>query len=575
MIRSCVTTVAVWISFTSSARSDDLPPDLALIPGNGVGFVHVKVGDGLDAAPPELKWAFAGVSPAEWAAFEDRFAFPAGAIDRVLVVIPNPESLASPGPMTGNPTAKSALVAVTFKKPLDPAAFGKSVFKEARTKTYRGKTYTFDDDPWSAALVLPGNQTVVVGSEDAILDLIDRADAKPESGPLDDVRAEAMKHSVVVAVNPSGVVPPGIPEPFAALAKTQRGLVKLDLTAKSVSVEVRLDYADAAGATAGQAALKDTITLARNAMQPAFQQMTVVIDKPGAADRKLGPDEFPERFAALLGFGALRQLDKTLEGLAVEKSGTSVGVALKDIPTSTGSLVLLSMGGITALGKSANSTFRMVAGNVKPAGGGPRELTPEEKRLIRIAKAMEAYHADKGHYPPPAIVGKDGTPLHSWRVALLPYLGDAEKALYKQFKLDEPWDSRHNKKLLAAMPDAFSKVHSYTMNYGRTGTLVVTGPGTVFDPKATVKKGDLADGGANTVLAYEPMSWEIGPEVRQVWWSKPADPAFVGGKPPAIFPGSDFSTVYVVTADGKTRLLTKREDEKRLAELFLRQGKAD
>lgn len=575
MIRPLLAGCATLVAIASSIRADELPPDLALIPGNGVGFVHVKFGDMLDAAPPELKWAFAGISPAEWAAFEDRFAFPAGAIDRVLVVVPNPESLASPGPMTGNPTAKSVLVAVTFKKPLDPAAFGKSVFKEARQKTYRGKTYTFDDDPWSAAYVLPGNQTVVVGSEDAILDLIDRADAKPEPGPLDDVRAEALKHSVVVAVNPSGVVPPGVPEPFAALAKARRGLVTLDLTAKSVSVAIRLDFADAAGATAGQAALKDTITLARNAMQPAFQQMKVVIDKPGAADRKLGPDEFPERFGALLGFGALRQLDKTLEGLAVEKSGTSVGVALKDVPASTGSIFLISVGGITALGKSANASFRMVAGNVKPAGGGPRELTPEEKRLIRIAKAMEAYHADKGHYPPPAIVSKDGTPLHSWRVAILPYLGDAEKALHKQFKLDEPWDSRHNKKLLAAMPDAFSKANSFTTNYGRTGTLVVTGPGTVFDPKATVKKGDLAEEGANTVLAYESMSWDASPGFRQPWWTKPADTAFVAGKPPAIFPGSDFGTVYVVTADGKTRLLTKRDDEKRLAELFLRQGKAD
>jgi hypothetical protein len=49
-------------------------------------------------------------------------------------------------------------------------------------------------------------------------------------------------------------------------------------------------------------------------------------------------------------------------------------------------------------------------------------------------------------YPTHAIYSKDGkTPLLSWRVAILPHLG--QEALYKEFKLDEPWDSENNKKL--------------------------------------------------------------------------------------------------------------------------------
>ena len=53
--------------------------------------------------------------------------------------------------------------------------------------------------------------------------------------------------------------------------------------------------------------------------------------------------------------------------------------------------------------------------------------------------------------PPAAIYSKDGKPLLSWRVAILPYLGLDN--LYKQFHLDEPWDSPHNIKL-SAMPVA-------------------------------------------------------------------------------------------------------------------------
>ena len=43
-----------------------------------------------------------------------------------------------------------------------------------------------------------------------------------------------------------------------------------------------------------------------------------------------------------------------------------------------------------------------------------------------------------------------GKPLLSWRVHLLPFLEENE--LYEQFKLDEPWDSPHNIKLLDQMP---------------------------------------------------------------------------------------------------------------------------
>src|SRR5262249_29159759 len=47
-------------------------------------------------------------------------------------------------------------------------------------------------------------------------------------------------------------------------------------------------------------------------------------------------------------------------------------------------------------------------------------------------------------------------PLLSWRVAILPYIG--QRALYQRFRLNEPWDSKHNKKLLAQMPKVFAPV---------------------------------------------------------------------------------------------------------------------
>ena len=58
----------------------------------------------------------------------------------------------------------------------------------------------------------------------------------------------------------------------------------------------------------------------------------------------------------------------------------------------------------------------------------------------QIGLALHNYHAANKTFPAHAIYSKDGkTPLLSWRVAILPYL--AEDAPYKEFKLDEPWDS--------------------------------------------------------------------------------------------------------------------------------------
>jgi hypothetical protein len=178
--------------------------------------------------------------------------------------------------------------------------------------------------------------------------------------------------------------------------------------------------------------------------------------------------------------------------------------------------------------------------------------------LKKLAAAFKAYHTEYGHYPAASLAGKDGTPLLSWRVALLPYLG--EKELYSQFHLDEPWDSLHNKKLLVKMPDVFNKPYIWPQNYGRTNAQVVTGPGTLFDGPVGLK----SPGGARTILALE-----SGDDV-SVWWTKPADATYAPGKPPTVFGGSDGGPCWVVFSDGTVKLLTKKDDEKALPELLMR-----
>ena len=72
-----------------------------------------------------------------------------------------------------------------------------------------------------------------------------------------------------------------------------------------------------------------------------------------------------------------------------------------------------------------------------------------------ISLGINGYLQGNGRrYPNYATFGENGTPLLSWRVALLPYIGELE--LYNQFHLNEPWDSEHNRTLIAKIPKGFT-----------------------------------------------------------------------------------------------------------------------
>ncbi|MBR6388383.1 MAG: DUF1559 domain-containing protein [Thermoguttaceae bacterium] len=75
--------------------------------------------------------------------------------------------------------------------------------------------------------------------------------------------------------------------------------------------------------------------------------------------------------------------------------------------------------------------------------------------LKQLGFALLAYQAEHGALPPAFTVDASGKPLHSWRVLVLPYLGDDAKALFEKIRLDEPWDSDYNKQFHGQIPNVF------------------------------------------------------------------------------------------------------------------------
>lgn len=180
-------------------------------------------------------------------------------------------------------------------------------------------------------------------------------------------------------------------------------------------------------------------------------------------------------------------------------------------------------------------------------------------RLTKIGLALHEYHNAHNHFPSPAIFNSEGLPLLSWRVAILPYLG--YQSLYERFHLGEPWDSAHNRVLLAEMPSEFACPAGPRRTTGQTPYQVVVGPAidshsinTPFDSTRGVDLREITDGTSATVLVFEADT--------PVPWTKPDDLRWTPEGPLPRLAGNHAGGTYVLLADGGTRFFksTTRPD---------------
>jgi RNA polymerase sigma factor (sigma-70 family) len=184
-----------------------------------------------------------------------------------------------------------------------------------------------------------------------------------------------------------------------------------------------------------------------------------------------------------------------------------------------------------------------------------------QRNLKQIGTALRNYFDTNGHFPAPAIYSKDGKPLLSWRVAILPFI--EQDALYKQFHLDEPWDSEHNKKLADIVVKAYSPPGATDKERALTYYQAIVGEGAAWEPKKELIAPSFADGTSNTIMVVEAAT--------PVPWTKPEDLPFVLDQALPKFGGLFGGNFHALMADGENvRFLSAKADPEQLGRAITR-----
>ena len=128
--------------------------------------------------------------------------------------------------------------------------------------------------------------------------------------------------------------------------------------------------------------------------------------------------------------------------------------------------------------------------------------------LKTLSLAIHNYHGVYRRFPPAYLADSRGKPMHSWRVLLLPFLGEEE--LYRQYDFQKPWDSPENLRLTDRIPAVYRCPSDTAPPPGKTRYVVVVGNDTAFVGRESVKLSQIRDGTSNTIMFVEsntPVTW--------------------------------------------------------------------
>jgi hypothetical protein len=173
-----------------------------------------------------------------------------------------------------------------------------------------------------------------------------------------------------------------------------------------------------------------------------------------------------------------------------------------------------------AYGAVATLLFLCSCGLLLPAVASARGAAQQVNcrgQMMQVALALLNYHDVYKSFPPAFVADKDGKPMHSWRVLVLPFMECDD--IYKAYKFDEPWDGPNNRRLASKIPSVYQcpgHIARYGSGRHETQYLAVVGPETVWPGTSSTKLSDVKDKHAHTILFLEVHG-------QGVHWMEPRD----------------------------------------------------
>lgn len=189
--------------------------------------------------------------------------------------------------------------------------------------------------------------------------------------------------------------------------------------------------------------------------------------------------------------------------------------------------------------------------------------------LKMLMLALLNFENAHGQFPAIGTFDAAGRPMLSWRVHILPYLDDEQAvALYQQFKLDEPWDSPHNKALLSEMPEVFRcPASAHAASSGLATYREVVGEHTIWPGHQGITFKQIIDGSSNTICLVEVDDDHAAP------WTKPEGLPFDPDGPPEGLGGQFSNGFNAAICDGSVHFIAADAAADLIVRLLTRDGK--
>lgn len=189
-----------------------------------------------------------------------------------------------------------------------------------------------------------------------------------------------------------------------------------------------------------------------------------------------------------------------------------------------------------------------------------------KNNLKQIGLALHNYHSTYNMFPAAHLNSLEGTPKLSWRVSILPFIGEANR--YNNYQFNDPWDSPHNLSLQAPLPLAYACPSHSAPGTINTAYVTITGSHSVLGDGKCHAIPDITDGTSNTVMVVE--ATQLG-----IPWSQPKDideKTFTRVGDPNGMSSNHVGGVHVLLADGSVRFISNNVDPKIMKQLITRDG---